>query len=162
MPASSFSHLADSDVAAIVAYVRSVPAAEDSLPRTQWGLLARALMANSTLPFPVDDIDHDVRPPVEPDRGDPMVFGRYLAMSICSECHGPDLEGQTEFMVTPNLAVAATYSPDAFRTLLRTGMPLDGRDLGTMAEVARSRFTHYSDAEIEALHTYLSSLGGGG
>ena len=38
---------------------------------------------------------------------------------------------------------------------MRTGMPLDDRDLGLMAAVSRGRFSHMTDAEIADLHAYL-------
>jgi hypothetical protein len=50
------------------------------------------------------------------------------------------------------------YSRDDFKTLLRTGEPLGGRELGLMAGVARSRFARFSDDEITALHGYLNTL----
>jgi len=39
---------------------------------------------------------------------------------------------------------------------MREGMPRDGRKLDLMARVARSRFVHLSDDEVNALYAYLS------
>lgn len=36
---------------------------------------------------------------------------------------------------------------------------LGGRELGLMADVARSRFAYFTDAEIQALHAFLRTLG---
>jgi len=47
------------------------------------------------------------------------------------------------------------YSPDAFATLLSTGVPLDGRALRLMGETARKRFRHLTSEEVGALYAYL-------
>lgn len=43
---------------------------------------------------------------------------------------------------------------------MRTGRPLDGRQLGLMANVAVTRFAHFTDAEVSAVHAYLRTLAG--
>jgi len=53
------------------------------------------------------------------------------------------------------LAIAAAYDLEAFRTVLRTGVPLGGRQLRTMDRVARRDFSHLTDEEIAAIHAYL-------
>jgi hypothetical protein len=49
----------------------------------------------------------------------------------------------------------AGYSLGAFTTLLRTGKSVGDRELGLMKQVARKRFSHFTDAEIGALYTFL-------
>ncbi len=87
-----------------------------------------------------------------PPADDPVRVGEYLARTSCTECHGNTLEGQGR---TPNLTVAAAYSPEDFVRLMRTGVALGGREVGLMGEVARGRFSHFTDAEIAAVHAYL-------
>jgi hypothetical protein len=60
---------------------------------------------------------------------------------------------------TPNLAIVAAYSEQDFSRLLRTAVPLGGRQLGLMGEMARTRFVYLTDDEIHALFSYLHSLG---
>jgi mono/diheme cytochrome c family protein len=87
--------------------------------------------------------------------------GRYLALSICSECHGPDLSGdETPDFVAPALGVVAAYSLEEFRHLMRTGEPIGGRELGLMRVRAQRGLSHLTDSEIEALYEYLSGLAG--
>ena len=38
---------------------------------------------------------------------------------------------------------------------MRTGEPIGGRKLKLMAQVSKSRFSHLTRAEVEALHSYL-------
>ncbi len=66
--------------------------------------------------------------------------------------HGVKPDGQI-----PGLAIAQAYSREDFETLMRTGEALGGCELGLMTGVARSRFTHFTDDEITALHGYLNS-----
>ena len=60
--------------------------------------------------------------------------------------------------ISPNLQVVAGYSPEAFTQLLRTGVPLGGRNLGMMGPWARDHLSHFTDAEVAALYRYLHSL----
>ena len=43
--------------------------------------------------------------------------------------------------------------------LLRTGVPAGERELGLMGELARGRYSHFTDAEIAAIHAYLKAVG---
>lgn len=102
-----------------------------------------------------------------PDLGPAHVQGRRLAASICAECHGADLKGGPKPFadfnpsfgrpgnLPPNLDVAGGYNLEQFRRLMRTGVPISGRNLGTMTSVAKDDLSQFTDAEIEALHAYL-------
>ena len=95
------------------------------------------------------------RLPALPD--DPEAYGKYIAMTTCPECHGPDLRGWPDDNV-PSLAIVAAYSLEDFTTLLRTGEPIGGRELDLMAEAAIKGFSHFTDSEIAALYAYLRTL----
>jgi mono/diheme cytochrome c family protein len=84
-------------------------------------------------------------------------LARYIVRATCGECHGIDLKGRTQSPdeVVPDLIVAGAYSRDAFRRLMRTGIPTGGRRLRLMDRVARSRFSHFTDGEIDAIYDYL-------
>ena len=104
-------------------------------------------------------IDHDAPRLAVRDTSDHITFGKYLALTSCSECHGLDLRGNPD-RSTPNLGIAATYSEEDFARLMRTGKALGDRELRLMSDVARGRFSHLTAGEIKALHTYLSTLRG--
>lgn len=40
---------------------------------------------------------------------------------------------------------------------MRTGVAVGSREVGLMSDVARSRFRHFTDAEIRALHAFLKA-----
>jgi mono/diheme cytochrome c family protein len=158
MPSESFAALSDADLARILAYLRGAPevdgpgASFSAGPLGRMGLL-RGDFVPASLLIPRDSAPHIAAPPEE---GDSLAFGRYLARSICTECHGVNLEGDVS-LGSPNLVVVAAYSLAEFERLLRTGVPRDGRELGLMA-AAGERFGLLTDAELRSLYTYLHSL----
>ena len=157
MPSSMYRNLSDEDLGAVIAYIRSVPAVADTLPPTSVRALGRVGLALGKFKTEPERIaaENVERVPV-PAGGDTVGQGRYIVMSTCAECHGMKLAGDE--MGTPGLSVVAAYSPEAFTTLMRTGKPVSGRDLTLMDDVARSRFAHFSDAEIGAMYAYLKGL----
>lgn len=156
MPVEMFSGLSDRDLGLIIAYLRSLPPGAQELPDSRYGPLARimgfmfAREFGSVLAAEVTDHVH----PPPPDMEDPAAAGRYLAQTVCTECHGDDLRGAPDGSI-PSLAAAAAYSRDQFETLMRKGEPLGDRELGLMGGVARSRFVGFADEEITVLHDYL-------
>ena len=57
-----------------------------------------------------------------------------------------------------SLQVVAAYRADDFTRLLRTGVALGGRELGTMGPWARAHLSQLTDSEIGALYSYLHEL----
>lgn len=158
MPSEMFSTLSDRDLGLILAYLRSQPEGEETLPESKFGPVARVMgfffkrKIDTLLAAEVVDHQH----PPAPEPADEEAYGRYLANTVCSECHGGDLRGAPDDLA-PGLAIALAYSREDFETLMRTGEPQGGQELRLMADVARSRFTRFTDDEITALHSYLSS-----
>ena len=157
MPSVEFYHLTDEDIGHIVAFLRSLPESDGPATSVRFGPIGRALFAIGEFEPAAQKID-PAAPRLDPgDGSDAMALGEYLAVTACAECHGSDLAGQEHpGGTTPNLAIAAAYSPEEFRTLLHTGEPRDGRDLRLMDDMSLKRFQHLTDAEVDALHVYLS------
>lgn len=49
----------------------------------------------------------------------------------------------------------AAYEEADFHRLMREGVPIGGRDLEMMDDVARSRFAHFAEDELADLYAYL-------
>jgi mono/diheme cytochrome c family protein len=164
MPAEMFSMLTDADLAKIIAYLRSVPRMPGPLPEVRLGPLARlGIVLKQYEPAVALVHRADSLTATYPRPGDSTAPGAYLARTSCTECHGVGLTGsRVADQTTPDLKIAAGYSSDAFTRLMRTGKGLGDRELGMMSEVARGRFTHFTDAEIAALRTYLLARARGG
>jgi mono/diheme cytochrome c family protein len=156
MPSAMYYHLSDRDLGALIAWLRTVPPRDNPLPDSRVGPLGRLLLLQGEVETsPTEVAALGLRMPA-PDRADEIAWGRYLATTSCSECHGQHFEGEAGF--TPPLAVAAGYDEAQFRHFMQTGEALGGRELRLMSEVARDRFSLFTDEEIQALHAYLRSL----
>jgi mono/diheme cytochrome c family protein len=159
MPSQMLSHLSDREFSLIVAFLQTMSPGAESFPDSSYGPLARVMFTffkqDLGTILAADLIDHDRKPlATRPD--DLLGLGEYLALTTCSECHGDDLQGSTEF--TPPLAVVVAYSIEDFTTLMKTGVPIGDRELELMAKVALRRFHLFTDHELKALHTYLRTL----
>lgn len=159
MPSEMFNRLADSDLGKIIAAIQAAPETTGQDREFRPGPLGRLAFALGEFKPAAAMIDHSTPPAAHPP-ADELAFGRYLALTICSECHGLDLKGQPgdDKGLPPDLRIAAGYAPDQFVKLMRTGIALGEREIGLMTEVARGRFAHFTDAEIGALHAYLKTL----
>ena len=156
MPSHALAKLADADVAAIIAYLRTVKRLPDAAKDTSLGLLARALVVTGMIPLEPDQVDRrELGPLARP--ADAAALGRYVARSTCAMCHGGDLHGEEQTQ-SPNLfGVVPTYSLADFKTLLSTGIATGGRKLGLMTEASKSALKYLRDDEIAAVYAYLHS-----
>jgi cytochrome c553 len=156
MPSAMYSRLDDREAAALVRWIRTLPRAEGQTKGLSAGPMGRLLLVLGQF-RPVPDVVAEYRTQVPIDLGPEHAGGRHLAATACSECHGAALMGGSAGPddKAPGLDVAAGYDARQFRTLMRTGRPPTGRDLGLMTTVAKSDFSHLTDAEIDGLHAYL-------
>ena len=167
MPASAFNQMSDADVAAIVAYVRSVPPIDRENSATVIRPLGRLLYVVGQLPIlsEAEMVPHSgiVRPAVVP--GVTVAYGQYLAtIGGCTGCHGPGLSGGHVPGTPPSFKPASNLSPtgigswsegDFFRAL-REGKRPDGTAIDPFMPV---QFTALmTDAEIRALLIYLRTV----
>lgn len=158
MPSEMIGALSDEDLGKLIAYLKSEPQVPGATPLIELGPLAylgvalkqyrtardlveerQALLASTTVPAE-------------------LASGHYLAMTLCTECHKLNLQGDPTMGSTP-LGIVAGYEPQEFAHLMRTGVPKGGAELKIMAMASTGRFVHMTDAEVGALYDYLHSLG---
>ena len=85
----------------------------------------------------------------------PEIQGQHVAQNLCSNCHGAAYTGANlGSIVTPSLAIAASYTHDQFSTLLLTGVARDGRVVHPAMSATRS----LSAADRTAVQQYLVAL----
>jgi mono/diheme cytochrome c family protein len=169
MPSHTLQVLTDSDLAAVVSYLRSLSAV-DREARTRWvGPFTRLVLFAGAAPefISAEIIDHasvgrqiDVGPTPE--------YGEYLLeIGLCRVCHGADLEGGLHPLAAPEepppprLAQGGAlsgWSEDDFVAAMRTGRTPDGRllDERFMPWRVTGRML---DHELVAIWRYLRSLG---
>lgn len=160
MPAEAFQTMGDADLAALVAYLRTVPPVDREVPAFRAGPMARALYLGGAFPLlPVEQVRHDSVGGDAPPAGQTPEYGRYLAaIGGCTSCHGADLRG-TGDPAAPAITDAkhASWSEADFFTALRRGTRPDGTtiDPNKMPWVASGRMT---DDEIRAVWAYIRSV----
>lgn len=157
MPSPQYSRLSDAEVAALIAYIRSLPRTPGSTERPTIRPLARLGIAMGSFASSAATVE-EYRTKMPIPVGAEHEPGRQLAAKDCSECHGPALDGKETFEGNaPDLSIVGAYDYDQFRTLLRTGKTPGNKKLGLMKEVAEQDFVHLTDGEIRQLHAYLQA-----
>ena len=154
MPAPMFSHLSDADLGDIIAFVRSAPTSDGPMREVTLRSLGRVGIVMGKFKPLATQVSPDVPRSATTDRSNPLVFGQYLVMSACTECHGPDLQG-SDIVHAPSLAASANYSNADFDRLMRSGVAIGGRLVGLMSEVGQTRFPALTDEEVVAVREYL-------
>ena len=154
MPAFGFCRLTDAEMAAVIAFIRSLPPGGDIQPAHHIGPLDQWDLWTGKVKPAVGYVGSERKmSPV--DLGPSHATGQHLAAIACTECHRGDLTGNGWNTGAPDLVVAAAYTREAFTALLRTGEGADGKAHGLMSLVAKDRLHHLSDDDIGALHAYL-------
>lgn len=163
MPSGVYHDLTDTDLAAIVAYVRSVPPVDNELPKSTVGPIGRMLTVTQTAKMvPALGIDHAAPFPTAVPAGPTPEYGRYLAtVGGCTYCHRADLsgglvEGPPGSPPSADLRASgptARWTEADFATALRTGKRPDGSVLNpAMPWRLAGQMT---DEEISAVWAYM-------
>lgn len=167
MPSHEFQHLGRDDLAAVIAYLRSLPAIERKVPPVEVGPLPRVLYAFGKFPtlLPVETIDVSRGFDEKPHEAPTAAFGRYLASASCSGCHGSEFRGGPIPGAPPDWAAAASLRLGAdsrwdlagfMRTMREGRSAVDGHALRAPMPVAV--LGKMNDVELTALWQFLSTL----
>lgn len=169
MPSTEFYYLSDEDLGDVIAYIKSMPAADNELPPSSLSFTGRVVMTLvKDLTFiPAELIPHDATRPTAPVAGITPEYGTYLTQS-CHVCHGPTMSGgvipglPSSWPPAPNLtfgsgSVLPTWTEEDFITALRTGKTPTGTELRS-AYMPWTSYKYMSDDELKAVWAYLQSL----
>ena len=170
MPIPSYREMSDSDVRAIVAYLRTVEPVRNIVPRSEYNI-----------PLP-DAYGPPLGAVPDVSRDDQLAYGKYLgnALGHCMECHTPMVDGSFDFTRTgaggmllnkplglPVAAVSANITPhpqqgigawtdEEIKTAITQGISRDGRKLAPI--MGFPYYHNISDEDLDALIVYLRSL----
>jgi mono/diheme cytochrome c family protein len=169
MPSAIMRNMSDEDVQALVAYLRSQPAAGKPTPETQFNLLGAIFMNLSdfrTAQVPVSHV-------TAPQAGTPA-YGKYLVDILgCRDCHGDQLQGKVENGQPgpppgPNLTlIVPQWTEEQFMTFFNTGTLPGGSQVPILTlksgfSAPRMPWTEFraatSDDELRVMYQYLHSL----
>jgi cytochrome c553 len=164
MPADIYIHFSAEDLGAIIAYLKTVPTAENDLPEPDITFVGRVMLAIGMFGdvFPAEYIDHNQPYPTMPEIGANREYGAYLA-PFCTTCHGTDLAGgqfDPEAPPAPNLTPGGEmgdWSEAEFIQTMRTGVSPHGHAIDSEF-MPWEAFAKYSDDELKALWMYLQSV----
>jgi len=159
MPSYMFRQLKEESIAKIIAYLRTLPPLpttpglpQESTFHFSWRLKLIEGQIQSTASM----INPNSPRLYIPKDTTQISFGKYLAMTACTACHGTDLKGEEGF--SPNLIIASAYSEKDFFRLIRTGVALgDRKDIGMMSRVAKNNLSYLNDKEISSIYAYLKT-----
>lgn len=161
MPSYNYNALSDSDVAAVIGYLRSLEPVDNPIPEIQANWLAKALnglgmMGQSPLQAPITMA-------ITAPQAGTMEYGGYmLKVGACSDCHGADYGGGEIPFAEPGTPPAANLTPggelvgwtvDDFIHAVRDGVKPSGK--GLSEHMPRYGST---DEDLAAIFAYLKTL----
>ena len=166
MPSKEYYHLSDEDLAAIIAYVKSVPSVDSAMGGYTFKPMARILTAVGAFGdiLAAEVIDHSAPRPAAPLVGASVEYGAYLARTGgCLGCHGQELSGGKDpnpaAPPAPNITLGGSpgrWSEAEFVAVMRTGVAPGGRQGSEF--MPWKYMGRMSDGELKALWQYLKSL----
>lgn len=162
----STAYLSDEDLAAIIAYLKTVPAVNRQTGERNFTLLAKIMFGAGLLgKLPAETVSHDVHV-TAPAQEVTAEFGEYLVnTNDCRLCHGPQLNGgsfpdPTIKRISPNLTPGGElgfWTEDQFISTLRTGETPGGHKLDPKL-MPWNYYQRFYDDELTAIWSYLQSL----
>lgn len=167
MPSHEYYPTNNSDIAALVAYIKALSPVDHTPAPIYVGPLGHLLHATGLFPVvPAEVIDHNAPRPEEVAKGKTKEYGAYLA-NTCKGCHGAELSGGPipgvpseppyPANLTPDVATGlGTWQEADFVKVIRTGVRPDGTALATA--MPWPAFKEMSDDELGALWLYLQSM----
>jgi cytochrome c553 len=152
MPAHAYRAFTDDEVAAIIARLRALAPAGADQPKPVPGVGLRAALVFGAFAVETDKVAA-TRSPL--DAGAPYATGRHLAAIACGRCHGPDLGGDKG--AGSDMTVRGYYTRRQFHALIQKGDALGEGNMQLMTQTAEASFSHFSDAEVDAIYDYLNA-----
>jgi mono/diheme cytochrome c family protein len=151
--------LSDEDIKAVIAYLRSLPAAGEKTrnPPDRLTLLGIAMLGAGMLPMGKAVSTERV---AAPPKGITSQYGEYLiSYQDCRECHGKDLTGGKPGQLAPlgpDLNVVKSWKFREFVATMRTGVDPNGHTLGN--DMPWRPIGRMEDEDLRAVYEYLTHL----
>lgn len=166
MPSNFYVDLNQSDLGAIIAYLKTLPASSEPGPPNGWTgpYLWRFVLGNPQGLPALKMIDHEAIAaiPVGPDPSDTLAYGAYLALP-CKSCHGTDFAGlpllERLRVPSPNITPhnLGDWTEEDFFTAMREGVLPDGTYI-PQTLMPWEAIGQLTDDELYAIWVYLQSL----
>jgi len=181
MPLDWYNNMADEDVLAVVAYLRSLPPIKNPVPAREPSIVAKALFAFSVVK-PKEPVSGPI---VAPPRGITAEYGKYVSSQLagCADCHTPRSLDDGHFYfnslfaggsfpfgedtdepflsyarnLTPDMETGiGSWTEDEFLTAVTAGVRPDSTVLSAHMPYAYYKMLHPDD--LQAIYVYLKTL----
>jgi len=167
MPSEDYARMSDDDLAALVAYIRSLPAGRGTLGEVRLPALVRAMYGVGVFKDAFEKIDHRL-PPAQPIAvGETPEHGGYVA-AMCAGCHGLAFSGGRIPAAPPDWPPASNLTPgegtvmpryatvEAFTAMLRSGKRPDGSAISKVMPF--ETLGNLNDTDVKAMYAYFKTL----
>lgn len=161
MPSIAWNIMADEDVHALVAYLRSQPAVEDTGPKNKLNVLGAIMTGAGMIPPEIIMAQPPVTGPVAKPPAGTKEHGDYLLRVMgCRDCHGFDLSGTgLTGTMAPNLTILVpAMSEEQFLTTIQTGVDPSGHELNPEEMPWKGYSQALSDGDLKDIYTYLKDV----
>ena len=151
--------LSDDDTKAVIAYIRSLPAAgkQTDDPPDHLNLLGVAMLGAGMLPKGKPVSTGIV---TAPPRSPGLLYGEYiLSYQDCRACHGDKLTGGVPGQLAqlgPDLNLVKGWKFEEFVATMRTGVDPNGHELGK--QMPWQPVGRMADEDIRAVYEYLTHM----
>jgi cytochrome c553 len=152
MSSYSFWPLGDADIANIIQFLRSQPAADDVERRRQIPFASRLKLLQGQWQLSADQVNKAQPRWGNLPRMTPYVRGRYLASIVCAECHGADFRGDP-LEGGPPLTILSIYDEREFARLMKTAVSQAGVPVERMSWLPD---VELNDRDIADLYEFLT------
>ena len=167
MPSEDFNRMHDGDLAALVAYIRSLPPGKGTLGEVRLPTIVRMMYGAGVFRDSSEKIDHRL-PPAQPVAvAETPEHGGYVA-AMCAGCHGHAFSGGRIPASPPDWPPASNLTSgegsvlpryptvEAFTAMLRTGKRPDGSAVSKVMPF--ETLGNLNDTDVKALYAYLKTL----
>jgi mono/diheme cytochrome c family protein len=167
MPSEDFARYTNDDVAAIIGYAKSLPAAAGTPAEFHIPMPVRLFYALGFVRDAAEKIDHTL-PPTQPVAAtDVLAHGAYVA-NACLGCHNTSLSGGPVEGAPPDWPPAANLTPGegsamlryptetAFATMFKSGKRPDGSGISDVMPFGMLK--EFSSEDVSAVYAYIRTL----
>lgn len=162
MPSEIFHHIADDDMATVIAYLKQIPPVDREVQRTTLRIVGRILLGLGQFQTATEMVQ---RAPhvASVDRMPGVEYGRYIVSTAgCQGCHGNSLSGGPAFepggLPPANLTPTGIghYKEEDFTRALRTGVRPNG--VAISEQMPWKYYRNMTDDEIHSVWLFLQTL----
>ena len=163
MPSEVFTHIADEEMAAMIAYLKQIPPVDREVPRTKLRIIGRLVTGAGQPGTLAAELTPRTAHVATVDTTPTAAYGRYLmSISGCEGCHGAALSGGPGF--TPSDPPVSNITPTGIGTwteadfirAMREGVRPGGTKLSD--NMPWMYYRNRSDGELRAIWLHLQTV----